>query len=66
MNYYLLYNKIIMRGNADDVNSFEIFQNGNWQEEYELAWELLFGGMSDFKQITENEAMKLGVITGGN
>lgn len=59
MKYYLIYDTVLMRGDDDDVTTFEVFENGEWKEDFELGWQVLYDSMPNYKQISQSEASAL-------
>lgn len=59
MKYYLLYDRLVMRGDDNNVVSFETFRDGEWKEATYLGWQLLYGDLIDFKEITEEQALEI-------
>lgn len=59
MIYYLIHDKILVRGNPDDWLSYEIFKDNHWEHTTHWADKILVDGLSDFKELNEQEALIL-------
>lgn len=63
MNYYKIpngYHKpIIVRGNDDDLFSFEVYKENKWQPSLSWADKIMMDSFGDYKIISEQEALQL-------
>lgn len=62
MTYYLIDKKLLMRGDPNNVATYESFVDGEWREASYLGWQMLYGDLIkdiDYQEITQDEAQKL-------